>query len=218
MVKNIRSIVGACALGLVTLPGAAWSQGFYFNGGVGAAIAEDVDLKSFIGLSPAERKLEFDPGPRFSVAGGYNFNPYIGLEVETGFLWNNIKNVTGVGDIDASLAHVPILGNLVLRCDRPDSKWVPFIGGGAGGDTSILTLDHVLGVDGTSSDFTFAWQAFGGFRYKLADNMSIGASYRYYAVDDASWDVDFGSSTASDSIRIGKANTHNILIDFNLKF
>lgn len=215
---NSLVLVGVCASGLAALPSIGFSQGVYLNAGAGVAIADDVDLKDFLGAPPAGTKVEFDPGFRLSLAGGYNFNEYFGTELETGFIYNNIKGVTGTGDVDASLSHVPIMANLVLRCDRPESRWVPFLGGGAGGDLSILTIDEAPTLDGTEGDLNFAWQAFGGLRYKITENMSIGASYKFYSVDKASWDVESGGTTFSDAIKIGWANTHNVLIDFNLKF
>lgn len=216
--NGLLVLVGLCAAGLAASTNIGFSQGFYLNAGAGVAIAEDVDVENFGIAPPSGTKVEFDPGVRLSLAGGYNFNEYFGTELESGFLYNSVKRVGGVSDVDASLSHVPMLANLVFRCDRPDSNWVPFFGGGAGGDVSILTIDDSAGLDGSEADFNFAWQAFAGLRYKLTENMSIGGSYKFYSVDKASWDVESGGSTFSDAIRIGWANTHNVMIDFNLKF
>jgi len=206
-------------VGLMALPNSGLSQaGLYLNAGAGVSIAEKVNVNKF-GVPTSGVKADFDPGVRLSVAGGYSLNKFLGAELETGFIYNSVKSVTGAGSVDASLSHVPIIANVVLRYEQPDVKWVPYAGAGAGGDLSILTLDNVGNVDGTSSSFEFAWQAFAGVRYKLNEKMSIGAGYKYYSVDNATWDVDVvGGGTVRDAIKIGKANSRSFLLDFNFRF
>jgi opacity protein-like surface antigen len=199
----------ACA-GLLLAGRANAAQGFYFNAGAGVALAEDVKLKEFFG--PAGNHLDFDPGVRFTASGGYNFNDFVGLEGETGWIYNDIQHV------DASLSHVPMMANVVFRYDRPDCKLVPYAGAGLGGDVSIIWLDHVTGngviADGSEGALQFAWQAFAGVRYRFNPAMSIGAGYRYYSVEGASWDF----AGFDNSIRVGRANVHSILVEFNMKF
>src|SRR6185436_4406528 len=128
----------AVALAGVLMAGQARAaHGFYLNAGAGVSLAEDVKLKEFFG--PAGNHLDFDAGVRFSVSGGYNFNDYIGLEGETGWIYNDIQHV------DASLSHVPMMANVVFRYDRPDCKLVPYAGAGLGGDISVIWLDAVTG-------------------------------------------------------------------------
>ena len=212
------ALVGLCSLGLLALPQTGHSQGFYVDGGVGATLAEKVDLHRFVVPTPGT-KIELDPGARFSVSGGYHCNDYFGVELETGFMFNEIKSVTGAGRIDGALGHVPLLANAVLRYDKPDCKWVHYIGAGLGGDGSAISLDHVRApngrvVDGEDSTVVFAWQAFAGVRYKLTDRISIGAGYKFFYADDASWDV----HRAAGNISAGAARVHSFLVDFNFKF
>lgn len=206
--------MGAVLLAVATLSADAEEHGFYFSADAGVSLAQPVDLKKFvIPLSGVE--VKFDPGFRVGVAGGYNITDFIGVELETGYMYNSVKSVGDVGNVDASLSHIPLMANVVLRYDKPNCKWVPYGGAGAGGDVSILNLDQVAGVDGTDSSIVFAWQAFAGVRYKLNDAMSIGAGYKFYSSSAASWDV---SGFGSDSIKIGKANVHSITAAFNWKF
>ena len=211
-------LLGACSIALFVLPQAGRGQGFYFNANAGVSFAEKVDLREFLVSTPGT-KLEFDPGPRLALAGGYNFNSFIGVQLETGFIANNVKGVSGGGDIDAALAHVPILADVVLRYDKPDCKWVPYAGIGAGGGISTIGLDDVRApngavVDGSDSDFVFAWQAFAGVRYKFWNNMSIGAGYKYYYAGNATWDVE----NSSGDIKTGKAQVHSFGVDFTMTF
>jgi opacity protein-like surface antigen len=191
---------------------AARSQG-YFNADVGVAIAENVKVKSLNGVAtPSGVKFDLDPGVRFGVAGGYNFHPFLGVEIESGFIYNSINGVVGPGGsvgTDASLSHVPIQANLVFRYDQANSPWVPFAGVGAGGDLSIL-VDNT--ADESDTKFVFAWQGFGGVRYKLNESMSLGAAYKYYSVQNTSFNLPSGS------FDLGHANIHSFLFDFNWKF
>lgn len=212
------AVLGGCCLGLSALTGVAHGQGFYLDAQAGASLADDVSLKRFVARTPGT-KMELDPGPRLSVAGGYNFNDYIGAQLETGLMYNNVKSVTGGGNIDASLGHVPILADVVLRYDKQDLKWVPYLGAGAGGDVSVISLDHVRApdgsvVDGSGSTVVFAWQVFAGARYKFNDTMSIGGGYKFYSASSASWDV----RHARGDIEAGMARIHSFGVDFNMKF
>jgi opacity protein-like surface antigen len=222
--SNMKSIcrsailVGACCLGLLVLPEVAHSQGFYLDANAGLSFAEKVALHEFLVPTPGT-KLRLDPGSRLSVAGGYNFNEYIGAQIESGFIFNDVKGVTGGGDIDASLGHVPLLADVVVRYDKPDCKWVPYLGAGAGGDASLIALDHVRApngqvVDGSASDVVFAWQAFAGIRYKFQENMSIGGGYKFFAAGSPSWDI----RRSSGDIEAGSARVHSFGVDFNWKF
>lgn len=213
MRENIRSWarVGAGCVCLMAWPSLARSQGFYLNAEGGVALADQINLKRFFGPAGGTQ-LDFDTGARFGASGGWNFNPFVGIEGETGFIYNSFK------DVDASLSHVPMMANVVVRYDQPNCNWVPYAGVGAGGDVSIITLNNVFGngviADGSEATLEFAWQAFAGLRYRFNPNMSIGAGYKYYSVDGASWDF----AGFNDSIRIGHANVHSVLVEFNMKF
>lgn len=209
--------MGALVMAALAMPARAEESGFYFSADAGVALADQVDLKKF-GVPLSGVKVKFDPGVRWSVGGGYNFNEYVGIGLETGFIYNNVKSVTSGGDsadIDASLSHIPMMANVTLRYDKPECKWVPYLGGGAGGDVSILSLDNVAGVEGTESDLVFAWQVFAGVRYKINPHISIGAGYKYYWADKAAFEV---SGAGSDAIKIGTAGIHSILATFNWSF
>ena len=208
----------AGGLSLLAHSSLAQSRGWYVSADAGAAIAEDVDLKRFVTPTPGA-KMELETGGRLSAAGGFNFNDYFGVQLETGFIFNDVKGVTGVGDFDAVLGHSPLLVSAVVRYDQPRSPIVVFGGAGAGGDISIISLDWARGpngviVDGDSSTAVFAWQVFAGARYKITDRISLGASYKFFWADSASFDVDHTSG----DIKIGKAQVHSVLVDFNIKF
>lgn len=209
------ALVGGCCLGLLVLPQSGRSQGFYLNANAGVSLAEDVKISQFITPTPGA-KFKLEAGPQFGVAGGYNFNDYVGAQLESGFIFNTVENS---GSADAALSHVPMLVDVVLRYDKPDCKWVPYLGAGAGGDVSIITLDYVTApggavVDGSGSAVVFAWQAFAGLRYRINPAMSVGAGYKYFSANGATWDVEH---TAGD-IKSGSAQVHSFGVDFSWKF
>jgi opacity protein-like surface antigen len=221
MGKNIR-LTACLSGGILCLTTAATStfgqSSFYFNVDAGGTIAKDVSLRSFIGATPGQ-KVKFDPGVRFGAAGGYNFCPIGGIELETGFMHNTVESLgSGAGGGDAGFSHIPLMANLVLRYDQGNCPVIPYIGAGAGGDISIVTLDRVTFnnafTDGSDATIQFGWQAFGGLRFKLNDQMSVGASYKYYRTDPASWDF----AGIKDGIQIGRSEIHSFMVEFNMKF
>jgi len=64
----------------------------------------------------------------------------------------------------------------------------------------------------------FAYQAFAGLRYKLNDRMGLSVEYRYFAADEAEWRADFTSNTFSDTMRLGRIQTHALSLAFDFKF
>ncbi|HEY0455409.1 MAG TPA: outer membrane beta-barrel protein [Verrucomicrobiae bacterium] len=213
---SIIVVVGSAAC-LFASASTGLSQGWYLNTAAGVSLENKINLRTFVTPTPGV-KLEFDPGASVSVAGGYNFLPFLGVELQTGAIYNSVKNVNGFGDIDASLTHVPLMANVVFRYETARCPVITYAGAGAGGDVSIATFNNVTAngvfVDGSWSTIEFAWQAFGGMRFKLNENMSLGAGYKYYSVNHAAWD--FGG--IKDGLAIGHARVHNILIDFNFRF
>ena len=57
-----------------------------------------------------------------------------------------------------------------------------------------------------------------GLRYKLNDQMGISVEYHYFAADAASWQADFTSGTAGDTMRMGHSQTHAISVAFDYRF
>jgi opacity protein-like surface antigen len=69
-------------------------------------------------------------------------------------------------------------------------------------------------VDGSAGDAVFAWQVYGGFRFKINDSMSAGVVYKYLDTQASEWDVD----NTSQDIRFGKVHVHSISATFSMSF
>lgn len=211
-------MLGGCCLGLLILPQTGRAQGFYLQGDVGVALAEDTELKEFLIPTPGW-KMKLNTGARLSLAGGYHFNDYLGVQLETGYIYNDVKSISLMGSYDAAVSHVPLLVDFVVRYDKPDSKFAPFAGVGVGGDISIFTVDHERApngsvVDGSGGDVVFAWQAFAGLRYRLTEKISVGGAYKFFWADGANWDVEHSRG----DIRSGSASVHSLVADITFRF
>jgi opacity protein-like surface antigen len=212
--KSATVLAGAGAALLASLSTAhlnAQEHGIYFNADGGPALTEDAKLKENPGAGGGG-DVEFDPGVRFSFGGGYRFTEWFSVGGESGVI------VNGIDGADAVVTQAPFLANLELRWPNK-SRLVPFIGGGPGFSFSGISIDEDnLGggsnVDGSASDVVFAWQVYGGVRFKLADNMSLGAAYKYFDAGSPTWEVE----DSADDIRFGKLRTHAFVASFSMSF
>jgi opacity protein-like surface antigen len=214
----------------------ASAAGPYLKAEAGPTITEDTEVRDFLGIAPGS-KIEFDPGFRFAVGGGYAFTDFLAIGGETGVSWNTIENIEGASsEGDSSIGNVPLMGNIIFKLPNK-SRIVPFVGGGAGVSFVWLNAESIRipttgggagaggGVpapsdtilDGSDSDAVFAWQLFGGLKYQLNDNMSLGVSYKYLHAESPEWEAedDFGFPV---DLRTGDLETHAVTFVFNLKF
>jgi len=186
-------------------------RGFYVGADVGGTIAESTSLREFPDAPPGG-EVEFRPGARLSINGGYRFNGWLSLGAETGYMFNLVDGA------DIALTQTPLLANVEFRMPNK-SPLEPFIGGGPGFSVSTIALDDEglnsgSDVDGSATDAVFAWQAYGGVRYKINERMSVGILYKYFEADAPSWDVD----GTSQDIRFGRAHVHAFSGSFQMTF
>lgn len=177
---------------------------------IGPALTDDASVREFPGGGGGD--VEFDTGVRMSVGGGFRLTEWFRVGGETGFIMNSIDGA------DATLTHVPMLANVEFQLPNK-TPLVPFIGGGPGFALSTISFDddNLSGgatVDGAASDAVFAWQLYGGVRWKLNERMSLGAVYKYFEADSSTWEVD---DTSAD-IRFGKIKSHSVNVSFAMSF
>lgn len=231
MKKIVRSLGGVCVGCAVVSSMSVRGQdsGPYVKAEAGPSFTEDVTLKNFLGLGGGG-KIEFDPGMRFAVGGGYSFTDWVGIGGETGFSFNYIDNISGNfrGEDDSSFGQVPLLANIVFKFPNRTGV-VPFVGAGAGVSFAYFDADDLVFddpgvsgdeaiVDGSESDAVFAWQLFGGVKYAINNQMSIGLSYKYLQAESPDWHAEDVFTGLDSEISIGDLKTHAVTFTFTLKF
>jgi opacity protein-like surface antigen len=194
---------------------------FYLKVDAGGNITRDTSLREFFGEDVTGAKVKFDPGYRIGVAAGYDLCQWFAVEGEVGSMGNFVKSITGADRVDALFYNVPFLVNAKLQAPK---RWrfSPYLGGGIGGSTSLLSVDHIdlngIHVDGTAATVVFAYQGFAGFRVNLNEAMGIGFEYRYFRADRPTWEADFFSGTDGDKLAFGQTETHAFSVVFDWRF
>ncbi len=140
--------------------------GVYMKMDAGVNIMQDATRKS----GAVSAKIPMDMGFRVGLIGGYDLAKWAAIELETGFLYNGVKD-SGITWFGA----VPVLANLVFRYEN-DSKFVPYIGAGAGGAWTM-----VEGNSMNESTFVFAYQAKAGVAYEISPSMSVDVGYKFFS-------------------------------------
>jgi opacity protein-like surface antigen len=195
--------------------------GLYFKADAGGNWTDGTELREFFGPVTPGSKVEFDAGPRFGLAVGYDVLDFLGLEAQIGVYENEISSITEATSLHAWLVNVPFMAN--ARLHLPTYYRVsPYIGAGVGGSSTILDADHITVNDttltGTDGDTVFAWQAFAGVRFSLTQHMGLSVEYRYFESDPARWKADFAFGTATDTVSFGKIQTHSVSVAFDWTF
>jgi opacity protein-like surface antigen len=138
-----------------------------------------------------------NPGIRFDVAPGYNFNEYFRFEVETAFIYNQGHRATlsggNLGGIklndyennrfgfsSSGGYQVPIIPQVVFTIPIDDVPIRPYFSGGFG--PSWLSINYIdvagTGLDLYSSSWNCAWQASAGVDINVAEGIDFSLSYK----------------------------------------
>jgi len=101
-------------------------------------------------------------------------------------------------------------------------RLTPYIGGGVGGSLTTIDAYHIdlngTHFDGWMSDVTFAYQAFGGLRFRINDTMGLSVEYRYLATESSDFRADVTVGTDTDHLRMGGTQSHVVSIAFDWRF
>jgi opacity protein-like surface antigen len=218
------SIIGLVVVFASTIPSFAQPNGLYLRADAGGEWTLDTHLKDFFGepLGP-DRTIKFHPGVRFGIGVGYEITDWFAAEMQTGVYANEIKSVGGASRVDeATYSNVPLLVNLRFQCPSTNCCVTPYFGGGLGVSASMIDVDHLdIGgttLQGTASAAVFAYQAFGGLRFRLNDHMGLSVEYHYFGTTDPEWEADSTFGTGSDHMTIAGTQTHSVTVAFQYRF
>ncbi len=190
---------------------------------MGGTIPEETDLTQLGGPVSGE-KFKLDPGFQFDLSAGYRFLPWLEVGPELGFTFNSVDSIGSWSYHNTTLGQVLMMAN--VRLEYPvKSRVAPFVGAGIGGAASFLTFGGNSGYyyyydyepDGTGSDFSLAFQLFGGVRCRVADNWNLGLEYRYLFTDPQHWNVDWWSGHDFD-VSVDSIRMHSICLVFSGEF
>ena len=200
--------------------------GAYWWVDAGAAIPQDGHLTEF-GIWNSGQKVSYDVGCALDLGLGYAFNKYVSTELQWGGTWNEIHSVEGASLNDTSFGTMPILANLILQYPIPQTRVVPYVGGGVGGAATFFDTDgfyaHVPGgaveIHGSDSDFVFAWQGLAGVRVDLNRQASLGLGYRFLYADASSFSYDSWYHGAPNlNVKFSSFESHIVSLTFRMKF
>jgi opacity protein-like surface antigen len=165
-----------------------------FRFDIGGTIPENPTLSEFGGPVTGGDEMELSAGMAFDFAAGYRITPWLLLEGELGFTFNEIESVGNWSYPESSLSQLLLMVN--AEFSYPLGRLVPFAGIGGGGVYSSVTFGNYYyyyysDSDGWGDDFVPAAQAFAGLRYEFSPNWSAGVSYRFLATPSQNWDVEW---------------------------
>jgi len=210
-----------------TNEGYSWGSkdGFSLKASAGPAWTSSINTTI---LSPNGDGINYDlalvsnPGIRFDIAPGYNFNEYIRFEVETAFIYNQGHRATiSGGDLggeeiteyennrfgfsSSGSYQVPIIPQIVITVPIDDVPIRPYFGGGFGPSWLSINGTNLFGDnDIYSSSWNCAWQASVGVDINVAEGMDLSLSYK--ALGTINPNLQYAGSTDSfytQSVNIG---------------
>ncbi len=201
--------------------------GPYFRMDVGPTIFQNGTLKGYKLedgsplFSAQNQPVSYDVGVSVHGSFGWNFNQYIGLGLESGYVWGSINNIPGYNANGSTLANVPFLANLTLSCPIPRTNIVPYVGGGAGGAVSMFDAhgfsdeSQTQTAYGTESDTVFAYEAFAGVRFMVSQNVSLGLGYKYFATGNPTFSYPPAPNL---DIAFSGVHTHTVMFTLSCDF
>jgi opacity protein-like surface antigen len=215
------------AVGLVSMGVSAIAQstevGPYVRAAMGASFVDNISVKDFYG-PVGDSSINLDTGIRFDIDVGYAFNKFLAAEFEFGWTYNSIGSISGPITVsDASYGNFPFLVNLIFQLPLAKGRFIPYIGGGGGGTIGIFDAAYIsdpfVAISGSDSDVSYAWQAFGGIRFAINDQMSVGIVYKYLGSGSTSYyeGVIFPSGSQG-QLSLGSTVTQSIEATFNYRF
>jgi opacity protein-like surface antigen len=187
------SLAAIACCHLLASGAAAHADNFYINLHGGPRYLLDADLSRDPHGEPLDvGRLHFDNiGGTVGIAGGYQWNIGVALEVEFAYRRNGLDHDVFHGvstDLDGSLSSYTLLTNVYYRLDT-GTEFTPYVGGGVG--VSLLDLDMKRGDEerfhALDDDTQFAYQGIAGLAYEVAPHWSVGVEYRFFGTTDPSF-------------------------------
>ena len=187
-------------------------EGFVFRTAVGAAFQQP--LSGHNGSGSDYLKFVFQPGIRYDIETQYNVTDWFRTGVETAFVYNQLHSFTvddttlykGDSNLgNGGLFQVPVLYSASFRFPS-DGPFQGYLGGGVGGNWSVLQASVGGGRPYTSYSWNLAWQVTTGFTYAVAPGLDLDIAYKLLSMANPNF-ADGGQfkSSYNHSAQIGLA-------------
>ncbi|HEY2884436.1 MAG TPA: outer membrane beta-barrel protein [Rhizomicrobium sp.] len=168
-----RRIVARAILGIAFSVAATSAFGaaptFYISGEGGVSLLPDLTFKDTLAGKLSD---SFDTG--FAAGGGFGYDTGEGIRIELNSLYQN-SDVDRLGGVPTNghLSSTSLMINTTYDF-LPDARFTPYVGVGLG-------FQNVGGTVGTLTgrDWKPAYQAEGGLRTYVSDNVSLFGEYRF---------------------------------------
>ena len=140
--------------------------------------------------------LSVNPGVKFDVSPGYNFNDWLGAEFTAGILYNGLDSLSGSGTVTTAegteivgsgglsltgrYLQVPALVSAVFRWPG-QGRWKPFLSTGFGmaySQLQITQIDDSQTSDEMAQQFSPAFQVGTGFLWQISDMVDFDVMYK----------------------------------------
>lgn len=187
---KIKSALIAAAATLAIAPAAHAYQGFY--GAIGAGlnyIQPDQDIESS-GAFVFDSEADYDNGIGVYSALGYDFGNNWRSELEFAYRQNDVRHLAGDGlgffgwpALDGDMNVKSLMLN-IIRDFKSSGSVTPYIGAGFGATSYSANYNGAdfgsgaLAINDSST--RLAGQAIAGLAFKLAENLTLDVSYRYF--------------------------------------
>jgi outer membrane protein W len=144
--------------------------------------------------------VSINPGVKFDVSPGYNFNDWLGAEFTAGILYNGLDSLSGTGTVTTAegtetvgsgglnltgrYLQVPALVSAVFRWPG-QGRWKPFLSTGFGmaySQLQITQIDDSQTSDEMAQQFSPAFQIGSGFLWQVSDMVDFDLMYKLLGV------------------------------------
>lgn len=167
---------------------AQWDSGSYVKVDAGPSLLQQNTWRDLTDATHQGHDASYGLGMRYDLAAGYVFSPSYRAEISGGAICNSVSSIQGAAmrGLDANLYQFPLLVCL-FRQFNLDSALTPYCGIGLGPVFSRLDVDQ--GPFGSESrmDTVLGFQAVLGLRWLLADNITLGAEYKFLGTSGATY-------------------------------
>ena len=212
-------------------------MGPYFRVGVGPAFFQGSNLKAFSypptlypspggspGFNGPTGKVSYKVGASGDAAIGFAFNRYVGVDLQTGYTWARMSGVQNYNANGSTMANVPFLADLTLSLPIAHSKFIPYVGAGAGGSDSVFDAHSFTepvsqnSVNDNEDNVVFAWQAFAGVRFQLNPKISVGLGYDFFMTGNPTFTYPLSYPPTNLKVEFEGVRTHSVMFTLQANF